>query len=450
MHRVAIWPCRPALAALALALSTPAPALADGVPAGPLSLAEATAVVGQHPILAGRRAGVEAARSKAEFASFTTPWEVTGELMNFGILGEPDGFAIPDPVARGLDVVEITVGIGRTIETGGKPGARRRVADVETQLAEAALAADMWALRAGAAKGYWDAVAARQRLVLAREAAAAAAEFIATADRRVQAGAASAAEAEAARAIAARRSVEVLAAESGVAAADSAFGAALGAEGPREPAPARLPDPRPDRDLPADLAIRIDRSPELVAARLGVTLGEATVAAAELQARPDVRVGAGVRFLNEFDATAFMANVSVPIGTAQRAAPLAAAARADRAVAAATAERARQLLAARVRGLELDARTAAARFATVDGEILPRSRTATELLERGYALGRFSWVEVSAARQAVIDAEAERIAAALAYRDALVALEALLGPFDPTVPDAPAQAAAGSEAASRP
>jgi cobalt-zinc-cadmium efflux system outer membrane protein len=141
--------------------------------------------------------------------------------------------------------------------------------------------------------------------------------------------------------------------------------------------------------------------------------------------------------------------VTVPLGTAQRAAPLAAAARADRDVAVASADRARQQLAARVRALELEARTAAARYQAVAGEILPRSRAAAELLERGYGLGRFSWVEVSAARQAVIDAEGERIAAALAYRDAVAGLEALLGPLDAAAPAAGDQVAA-ADPASRP
>jgi cobalt-zinc-cadmium efflux system outer membrane protein len=449
MHRVASWLARPAPAALACLLATTTQVLADTVPSGPLSLAEATALVERHPLLAGRRAGVEAARSKAVAAGFSTPWEVTGDLTNFGIMGNASGFGTNDSSVTGFDVVEATMELGRTLETGGKPGARRRVADVETRLAEAALQADAWALRAGVIAGYWDAVAARQRLALARDVVASTAEFTAIADRRVQAGAASAAEAEAARAVAARRAVELMAAEASVAAADTAFGAALGAEGPREPSPASLPDPRPDRDLPADLAARIEQAPEVAAARLGVSLGEASIAAADLQAKPDVRVGAGVRYLREFDATAFMANVTVPLGTAQRAAPLAAAARADRDVAVASADRARQQLAARVRALELEARTAAARYQAVAGEILPRSRAAAELLERGYGLGRFSWVEVSAARQAVIDAEGERIAAALAYRDAVAGLEALLGPLDAAAPAAGDQAAA-ADPASRP
>jgi cobalt-zinc-cadmium efflux system outer membrane protein len=449
MHRVASWLVRPAPTALACLLAATTPAWADGVPSGPLSLAEATSLVEQHPLLAGRRAGVEAARSKAVAAGLSTLWEVTGDLTNFGLLGDATGFATSNSTERGFSVVEATVELGRTLEIGGKPVARRRVADVETRLAETALQADTWALRAGVTAAYWAAVAARQRLTLAREVAASTAEFTAIADRRVQAGAASAAEAEAARAVAARRAVEVLAAEAGVTAADTAFGVALGADGPREPAPASLPEPRPDQDLPADLMARVDQSPEVAAARLGVSLGEARIAVADLLAKPDVRVGAGVRFLREFNATAFMANVTVPLGTAQRAAPLAASARADRAVAAATADRVRQQVAARLRALELEARTAAARHQAVAGEIVPRSRAAAELLERGYGLGRFRWVEVSAARQAVIDAEGERITAALAYRDALAGLEALVGPLD-AVPAAAEGQAGPAAPASRP
>jgi cobalt-zinc-cadmium efflux system outer membrane protein len=119
---------------------------------------------------------------------------------------------------------------------------------------------------------------------------------------------------------------------------------------------------------------------------------------------------------------------------AQRAAPAAAAARADRLVAAASAESIRQRLAAEVRRLELDARTAAARFTAANDEIVPRYQAALAVLERGYALGRFSWVELAAARQAVVDSEAERITAALAYREALAGLEALLGPLDQAGP----------------
>jgi cobalt-zinc-cadmium efflux system outer membrane protein len=429
-------------------------ALAQG-PEPPLSLAAALALVEQHPLVAGRRAGVEAARAKADVAGLRAPWEVAGQVQNFGVVGNASGFGTNDPNVSGFDVVELSMELGRTIETGDKPGARRRVADAETALAESVLATDLNALRAGVSAAYYGAVAARSRLELAREVAATAGDFTAVAERRVKAGAASVAEVEAARATAARRGVELLTAEAGVDAADTALGAALGLDRPRQPGPDTLPVPQPGRELPTDLAVRIDGAPSLAAASRAVSVGEAAITAAELGARPDVRVGAGVRYMKEFDAMALVAGVSVPLGMAQRAAPAAAAARADRAVAEASALGARQRLAAEVRRLELDARTAAARYAAANDEIVPRTRAAVTVLERGYALGRFSWVELAAARQGVVDAESERIAAALAYREALAGLEALLGPLGPPAGAAPQAAAgvpagSGSEPAARP
>jgi cobalt-zinc-cadmium efflux system outer membrane protein len=406
-----------------------------------LSLEAALTLVDQHPLVAGRRAGVEAARAKADVAGLRAPWEVAGQLQNFGVISDSSSFGTGDGSASGLDVAEVSVELGTTIETGGKPAARRRVADGETALAQSVLTTDSLALRAGVTAAYYGAVAARARVTLARNVAAAATDATAAAARRVEAGASSVAEVEAARAAAARRTVELLTAEAGVAVADTAFGAALGLDRPRQPLADRLPEPRPDRELPSDLAARVANAPTLTAASLAVAVGEAAITAAELAARPDVRVGAGVRYMNEFDAMALVAGVSVPLGMAQRAAPAAAAARADRMVATASAEATRQRLAAEVRRLELDARTAAARFAAANDEIVPRYQAALAVLERGYALGRFSWVELAAARQAVIDAEAERIAAALAYREALAGLEALLGPLDQAGPTP--QAASG-------
>lgn len=449
MHRDVI---RRAVAVLATCLAATLAPAAGAADAPPLSLPDALALVADHPLLAGRAAGVAAARARADVAGQTNPWEVTGNVSNFAVLGNASGFGTNESV-QGFDVAEFTVELGRTVELGGKAGARRRVADAETELASAVLAVDRNGLESGVQLAWWEALVARERVTLARSFVAAADEFTAVADRRVQAGAASAAESEAARAIAARRRTELAAAEARVVAADTALGAALGVEGPRQPAPAPVPVPAPQRELPPDLGARLDAAPALAAARLGVAVGDASVTVAELAARPDVRLGAGVRFLKEFDATAFVAGVTVPLGTAARAAPGTAAARAERQVAEAQALRLRQQLAAEARALEIEARTAADRHRALEEEILPRSRAAVALLERGFGLGRFTFAELAAARQAVIDAEAERLDSALAYRRAVAGLVALVGPLDGPVPATAgaAQPAAGTAAgAARP
>jgi cobalt-zinc-cadmium efflux system outer membrane protein len=442
MHRDVV---RRAVVVLAACLAGSLPPVGEAAEAPPLSLPEALALVADHPLLAGRAAGVAAARARADVAGQTNPWELTGNVNNFAVLGNASGFGTNESV-QGFDVAEFTVELGRSFELGGKAGARRRVADAETELASAALAVDRYALESGVQQAWWEALVARERVALARTFVAAADEFTAVADRRVQAGAASAAESEAARALAARRRSELAAAEARVVAADTALGAALGTDGPRQPAVAPVPAPAPQRELPADLGPRIDAAPALAAARLGVAVGDASVTVAELAARPDVRLGAGVRYLKEFDATAFVAGVTVPLGTAARAAPGTAAARAERQVAEAQALRLRQQLAAEARALEIEARTAADRYRSLEDEILPRSRAAVTLLERGFGLGRFTFAELAAARQAVIDAEAQRLDAALAYRRAVAGLVALVGPLDAAAPVAGAAAAAAQPA----
>ena len=65
--------------------------------------------------------------------------------------------------------------------------------------------------------------------------------------------------------------------------------------------------------------------------------------------------------------------------------------------------------------------------AILRGEILPEARETLELIQKGYALGRFSYLELVQARQQVLAVENDAVLAATDFHQTLITLEALTG-----------------------
>lgn len=342
--------------------------------------------------------------------------------------------AIPNPTvgvevenfsaSNGLQIAETTASVEQTIELGGKRSARISAgrADVEAARRRAARVQAEYAFDLAAA--YAEAEGAERRLQLAAEGLELAQEDgrIATvlvdagreADlRRVQAQAA---------VQAARAGVDE--AKAARATAFSNLTALAGAPAPITSIPASLLD-EADRVFPAPEPSPLT-SPSYLAAEAEREAAARRVRVERAQAVPDVTVSVGVRRMQEEDATAMVAGVSMPFPIFDRNRGNISAARAELNAAEA------RLNAARL-DAEAAARSGVARVTAAETRLAAAregERTAEEayrLTRLGYEGGKLALVELLSARRALTEARTQTIEAATERLSAQAALARLAG-----------------------
>jgi cobalt-zinc-cadmium efflux system outer membrane protein len=176
-----------------------------------------------------------------------------------------------------------------------------------------------------------------------------------------------------------------------------------------------------------ELAARVAKNPDLLRFASEQRLREAEARLAAARQRPDWSLSAGVRHLQGIGERALVVGVSVPLGSASRAEP--ARRRANALARESTLRREAEQLDARavVFDLYTEIQLTVRTVEVFDTEILPRARTIRNAIEEGYSVGRFSYT-------ALVDAQAELLAAASSRLDAcadhhrlLVAIERLTG-----------------------
>ncbi len=390
-------------AVLALAgLSAPSRLAAE-----PFTLAAATArAQAQSPLIVAAQAVVRAAEGRARQAGLIPNPEAGLQTENVAGSGQYGDF----------DAAETTATISQRLELGGKRRTRAAAAAAEVDAARIGFVIAKADLTQEVAVRYAEALAAQDRLALARETAERAEGLSKVAATLVEAGRepplramrAEAASREAAAAVvsaeaeaaAARRGLVTLWGE-----ADGAVALVANIEGPSAP---ESVDPAETLD------VRLARAERETA--------RAVIDRERAAGRPDVTVQAGVRRFEQTGDSALIVGFTAPIPISDRNQGTVAAARAD-----ATAAEARERLAlARsvraVRDGEASLRAANARLAALDGKIAPQALMAVDLARRGFEAGKFSLLDVLDAQGALTTVRTDLIAARLERAKALAAL----------------------------
>lgn len=407
------------LAAVTLGLSTLAlaasAALAEPAPPFQALLAQAQATA---PRLAEARANVARAEGLARQA---------GVLPNPVVGVEYENFAGSGPF-RGASLSETTATVGQTLELGGKRSARVAAGRAEIEAARAQARRIQGEYAFDLAAGYAEAEASDRRLQLAREALTLAEDDARIATALVVAGR----EADLRRL---QAQAAVQAARAGVAEAQAAralaFGnltALAGAQAPITSIQVSLLDT--SAPLFSGASPVANATAAFVAAQAE---REATARRLQVERRraiPDVTVSVGLRRFEEYDATALVAGVSVPLPLFDQNRGNIAAALAD-----VTAAEAR-LNAARLEA-EAAVRTSTARTAAADSRLTAArqgegtAQQAYRLARIGYEAGKLPLAELVTARRTLTEARAQTIAAAVERISAQAALARLSGVATP-------------------
>ncbi|MGE0290608.1 MAG: TolC family protein [Bradyrhizobium sp.] len=159
--------------------------------------------------------------------------------------------------------------------------------------------------------------------------------------------------------------------------------------------------------MPADPFARLANNPDL--ARLDAVIAQrrADLALQRANAVPDITLQGGVRRFQEGRETAFVAGVSVPLPFNDRNQGGIARANADLTRAEADAERGRQTLAVSLIATERSLELAWRAVQSLRRTALPAASQAAGFASRGYAEGKFGFLEVLDAQRALFDTRAQ-------------------------------------------
>lgn len=343
--------------------------------------------------------------------------ELLLEAENFGGSGETQSF----------EAAELTASLTQLIELGGKRMLRLQAAQLDTSLATWDFEAVRVQVATLAAQAFVDVLTAQERVKVLREFVDVAEKTRASVELRVNAGKASPIELDKA-VVSVARAKALVSAEKvridvakrrlstfwGGQAAD--FGSVAGRLGNGSSVPSV-----------ESLKAYLDNNPML--ARWSDEIGRrgAQLDLEHAKSVPDLRVGAGVRQINETDSTALVASVGIPLPIFDRNEGniTAAASRLAKAHSDELAQR-DDLLRTLVEAVG-ELQVAATQLAALKKDVLPVAQTAFDRTKVGYDEGKFDLLNVLDAQRSVFDVKLDLLTARADYEKARVKVESLIG-----------------------
>lgn len=341
----------------------------------------------------------------------------------FGVLVEN---ALGSGTLEGIDRAETTLSLAWVLERGKR---ERRVNAARAGMSLLETDAEIRRLDAVAetARRFLDSIANQERLARTEEAMRLAEQTVANVGRRVQAGRTPDADLARAEAELARVQLDHEDVEHELLASNRRLAAQWGETRPdftRVNGDVRaLPSP----DSFAALLTRIDENPNLARYLSEKRLREAELRLAETEAKPDWRVNAGVRRLEQTNDQALIAGITIPLGIRNRNQGRIAEARARLAMTDADRTARRVQIETQLFALYQELQHSLHRAATLRDEILPRVERALADTERAYAAGRYGYFELRVAQSEVLNARTALIEASIDAHRNVIEIERLTG-----------------------
>lgn len=321
----------------------------------------------------------------------------------------------------------VTMQWNQTVEIGGKRAARMRVAERGRDAAHADLAGAEAALRADVRAAFYGLLAAQQRVDLSGQTLEIARNVREAAAKRVAAGKIAPLEETRARVAESGAQLELGRAQSALRVARGQMQALWGdAVRPYGEADGAVDD-LPGVPSLASLQQRMEQAPALLSARQVL---EQRRAAADLESArriPDPTLSLGVKRATEVGRNQLVVGISVPLPVldSNRGNQLQALRLADQAEDQLQATRIQlqtQLFEAREQ-----LQTSRLQAGQLSGEVLPTARSAYELASRGFALGKFAYIDVLDAQRTWSEARVQYLDQLLATHRAAADIARLLG-----------------------
>lgn len=410
-----MWKCLAALAVLAVVPC--AHAQASPSPAALTLEAAIERVAASHPELQLYPLQRDAALARLESASLAPPLTVGVELED--VLGRGG--------SRGLRGAQTTVSLAGVLERGGKVDARRAVALARIDSLAPQREIARLDLLAEVARRYLAITAATAQRQIALDDIEQRARAVQAARARLEAGASPHSTLLTAQAMLAQAELD----RDRAAQAERASALALAALWKARQAPFQSVQGDPLR-LPAlqpfdQLAVLLERTPELSVIATSQRVREAQLVLARSAQRSDVSWQLGVRNNQGSGDSGLVAGFTLPLGTARRAGPEIREAQAELALGA--VERDARALQLHATLAEAHGRYETARLEVdrIERDVLPGLRRAEASAGTAWRAGAISYLEWAQLQSMRIEARRRQLDAALAAQSALIELQRLVG-----------------------
>ncbi len=370
----------------------------------------------QNPKLAAAACELRASQARRiQEGLFPNP-EIEASVENFG--GDKD--------IKGFDGAETTFLITQSIELAGKRAQKKQVLELENELSRWDYESKRLDVLTDISKSFWDVVAAQKQVEIAGELSVMAEEMHRLAAERVKAGKASPIEEIQSSAMAATAHIEFENAKRTLETARKKLASTWGSAQPVfDKAVAdldRRESPPPFENLKSCLS----QNPDLARWDTEIKKARVCINLADAGRIPDLTLGAGPRYDNETDDTAFVFNISVPIpifnrnqGAGQEARFELASAQENRKSAQLKTEidlaQAHQKLVSSYITAESLLKTA-----------IPAAESVFSATMEGYRAGKINYLAVLEARRTYVELKRQYIATALDYHQSKTDIERLI------------------------
>jgi outer membrane protein, heavy metal efflux system len=369
----------------------------------------------------------------SELASFS--WAVRAaeaRLVQEGLLPNPEietsveNFG-GDHDLKGFDGAETTVQINQMIELGGKRAKRKQVASLDKDIASWEYESKRIEVFADIFKSFWDVVSAQEKYAIAIEIATIADESYFFAAERVKAGKAPPLEEIQSQVTVSTTRIEVEQTKRALETARKNLAATWGSAEPIfEKATADIGALSPLPPLET-LEAHVSKNPDLARWDKEMEKSRAQVNLADAERIPDLTVGAGPRYYNETDDTAFVMNVSVPIPIFNRNQGAAQEARFNLAKAR---ESRKAVLLKTQQDLEKAYQDSSSSYLTADSLMkiaIPAAQTAYSAALEGYREGKIGYFAVLETQRTFFEVKHQYISAIIDYHKSKTDIERIVG-----------------------
>lgn len=398
------------------ALSTkPLPGFAQSAT---LSLPDAVArVVASNPQLRGREYVLKAAQTRQIRAAQRPALTVNADLEDFAGSG----------VTQGVDALQTTLRLSGVLELGSKRDARIAAAEQESELVQVDQRAMRLDIFAQVATRFAEVAARQEELAVASEATRLAEVTVERVNERIGIGAAPRYERSKAEVQLARARLDQEHVVHQLNTAKVRLAALWGDTSASFDQVSAALFSLPETKTFEQFVRQLDESPAIQRLLSRQRLAEAQVRLAQAAQRPDVTWSAGVRRLDAFDETAFVASVAVPVGMRNRARPALEEALALQSKAPLDLEAARLEAHTVVYGLYQELAHARLAADTLQRQVRPQTQDVLHLTEQAFRHGRATFIEFAGAQQQLLQVRREAIASATQYHTLLIEIERLVG-----------------------
>lgn len=342
----------------------------------------------------------------------------TGQRMQAGGLPNPSLSYLSEGVRN--DARTTTILLSQAIELGGKRGARMALAERERDIAEAALASQQNDLRAAVVTAFFDLLSSQEGVLLAQASLDLAHSVSETVGKRVTAGKVSPVDATRARVAEASARIALSQASTALANARLTLAATWGSVTPDASVLATPPAPS---DQPASTRA----SPQIARARSEIARQEALEAVERSRRYPDVTVSLGTKRDEQTGIRQAVIGVAVPL-------PLFDTNQGNLFSAQRRTDQARDQLLAVENSVAQDLAqatlrrdTALAELTILQGDILPGAESAYNAATRGFALGKFGFLDVLDAQRTLFQAKTQTIHALAESHRAAAEIDRITG-----------------------